>query len=103
MAYFSNGSEGGVFDEECSTCVYGEKPCPIALVQVAYNYDAVNNEVATKILDNLVKNNGTCEMKKMSKNFNHQKENATLVSLDELEEIHKGFNSGTKTNTDVTC
>lgn len=64
MAYFSNGSEGTVFDEECSTCRYGQKPCPIALMQTHYNYDAVNNDVATKILEGLVKNDGTCEMKK---------------------------------------
>lgn len=64
MAYFSNGSEGMVFDEECSTCKYAQKACPIAFVQVWYNYDAVNNETATKILDDLVSNDGTCAMKK---------------------------------------
>ncbi len=64
MAYFSNGSEGMVFDEECSTCKYGEKACPIALVQVLYNYDACNVPVARKILDTLVADNGTCAMKK---------------------------------------
>lgn len=64
MAYFSNGSEGMVFDEECSTCKYGQKACPIALVQLNYNYDACNNETARKILDDLVSNDGSCAMKK---------------------------------------
>ena len=64
MAYFSNGSEGMVFDEECSTCKYGQKACPIALVQIVYNYDACNVPVARKILDTLVSNDGTCAMKK---------------------------------------
>lgn len=63
MAYFSNGTEGMVFDEECASCKYGEKACPIAAVQIIYNYDACNNETATKILDSLVKNDGTCTMK----------------------------------------
>ena len=62
MAYFSNGTEGAVFDEQCSICKYGEEACPIAWVQGFYNYDACNNEVATKILDELVKQDGTCIM-----------------------------------------
>lgn len=62
MGYFSNGSEGIVFDNQCSKCKYGTKPCPIALTQITYNYDAVNNEVATKILDTLVGDDGNCQM-----------------------------------------
>ena len=64
MAYFSNGSDGGVFSEECMYCKYDMKPCPIAWVQLEYNYEACNNEVATKILNELVKDNGECAMKK---------------------------------------
>ena len=62
MAYFSNGSEGMCFDIQCMQCKYGDKPCPIALVQYIYNYDACNNEVASKILNELVKGGGTCTM-----------------------------------------
>ena len=62
MAYFSNGTEGMVFDEQCLVCKYGEDACPIAYVQQMFNYDACNNEVATKILDYLVKPDGTCMM-----------------------------------------
>ncbi len=60
MAYFSNGTEGMVFD--CSPCKYGEKPCPIAWIQMEWNYEACNNKVARAILDNLVKQDGTCTM-----------------------------------------
>ena len=67
MAYFSNGSEGMCFDDQCQRCKYGQAPCPIALVQISYNYDAVNNEVATKILDALVKGDGTCVMFELDK------------------------------------
>ena len=70
MAYFSNSSEGMVFDDECSGCRYGEEPCPIAAVQSFYNYKACNNKVARAILDELVKNEGTCTMKKMMAELN---------------------------------
>jgi len=62
MAYFSNGTEGMAFDEQCSICKYGKDPCPIALVQMEYNYEACNNPTARKILDALVKDDGTCSM-----------------------------------------
>lgn len=67
MAYFANGSEGMVFD--CEGCKYQSEPCPIALVQMEFNYDAVNNKVATKILDRLVKDDGTCIMLEMMNNL----------------------------------
>jgi len=62
MAYFSNGTEGEVFYEQCMRCRYGEEPCPIALVQMEYNYEACNNPTARKILDSLVLQDGTCTM-----------------------------------------
>ena len=62
MAYFSNGTEGEVFDAQCSICKYGESACPIATVQLAYNYDACNIPVARKILDSLVSDDGACAM-----------------------------------------
>ena len=40
MAYFSNGSEGQCFDEQCAICKYGESPCPIAAIQMEFK-DAV--------------------------------------------------------------
>ena len=67
MAYFSNGTEGMVFDEQCAKCKYGQHPCPIALVQILYNYDACNNEIATKILNTLVDDGGNCSMFKQFK------------------------------------
>lgn len=62
MAYFSNGTEGMVFDHQCSLCRYGEEPCPIAWVQHEYNYEQCASPVAKKILNDLVQNNGTCAM-----------------------------------------
>jgi hypothetical protein len=62
MAYFSNSSEGFALDGQCEKCKYGKGPCPIFAAQVMYNYDAVNNEVATKILDSLISDDGVCSM-----------------------------------------
>ena len=62
MAYFPNGTSGEVFADQCDKCRYGQKPCPIACVQLNYNYEAANNKTASGILNDLVKNDGTCEM-----------------------------------------
>lgn len=51
-----------VFDEQCAICKYGDKPCPIAFVQMEYNYEACNDKVARGILNSLVKDDGTCTM-----------------------------------------
>lgn len=69
MAYFSNGSEGIVFDDQCSKCKYGKYPCPIALIQTEYNYDQLKDKTwtATKIMDTLVKQDGTCTVYEMAK------------------------------------
>lgn len=69
MAYFSNGSEGMVFDDQCAKCKYGQAPCPVAAMQLLYNYDQHKDTsgIATKIMDNFVKQDGTCEMWKMAK------------------------------------
>lgn len=69
MAYFSNGSEGTVFDDQCAKCKFGQAPCPIALVQVLYNYDQHDDKSGTaiKILSALVKDDGTCTMWEMAK------------------------------------
>jgi hypothetical protein len=65
MAYFANGTESDCFD--CKNCKYKEHPCPIFAVQFFYNYDAANNEIARKILDALVSNDGTCHFFEMAK------------------------------------
>lgn len=70
MAYFSNSSEGDCFYEQCAICKYGAEPCPIAFIQMEYNYSACNNEIATKILSSLVEDDGTCTMfKEFRKDF----------------------------------
>ncbi len=67
MAYFSNSTEGQVFEQQCAKCKYGEDSCPIALVQMTYNYEAVGNETVTKILNTLVSKAGVCQMRETFK------------------------------------
>jgi hypothetical protein len=67
MAYFSNGSEGMVFDEQCSICKYGDKPCPIASIQYEFNYSQNGNYIAEQIMDKLVNDDGECSMFKAFK------------------------------------
>jgi hypothetical protein len=78
MAYFSNGCEGEVFDNECADCVLGEEACPIAFVQSFYNYDACNNPIATDILNHLVEQKKDytyvgCKMKPFLDKFKDKK------------------------------
>ena len=67
MAYFSNSGDSAAFDDQCSKCKLFYESCPIALAQILYNYDAANNEVATEILNILIKDDGTCMMFKLLK------------------------------------
>lgn len=69
MAFFANGTEGSVFGEQCSNCKLWNKPCPIAWVQTQYNYEQVGNDVAEKILESLVKSDGTCKMLDVAREF----------------------------------
>ena len=65
MAYFANGTEGMKLDESCDNCILGGTPCPVAAVQMAFNYEAVVNKTATSILNSLIHNDGTCEVQKL--------------------------------------
>jgi len=67
MAYFSNSTEGEIFNEQCAKCKYGEDSCPIAIIQLLYNYEACNNKIATEILSALVSDDGICQMRETFK------------------------------------
>jgi hypothetical protein len=90
MAYFSNGTEGFVFDHQCSICKYGEDPCPIMFVQHEFNYEACNNKTARAILDALVSNDGTCAMwKQFKKDFRTDPEAKEISLFDEVFNANK--------------
>ena len=65
MAYFPNGSSGYTLDEQCMDCL-PEEPCPIAYVQIEYNYEQCNagQEKMRELLRHLVTDDGKCQMKK---------------------------------------
>ena len=62
MGYFSNGSEGGCYQEEyCDKCYWGDKPCTIWFAHLTHNYDEYNNDKS--ILDILIPRNEICNDK----------------------------------------
>lgn len=73
MAYFSNSSEGEVLDAQCQDCPLGwgwndpdqqslfeverqPRPCPVALVQLTYNYDQIPDQLCTLAADAIEQN-----------------------------------------------
>lgn len=63
MGYFSNSTEGMIFEEMyCRDCVhyeYGNKLydagcCPVWMLHLLYNYDAVGNETLQHILNTFI-------------------------------------------------
>ncbi len=66
MAYFSNGSEGEILDRQCRLCLGWDSACPIALVQMLYNYDQVDKgrEKLRDAMSLLIDDDGVCQMKK---------------------------------------
>lgn len=67
MAYFSNGSDGMYLDAQCDECIHAnpEASCPIACVQLMYNYDQLDkgNEKLRKAMNVLIDEKGNCQMK----------------------------------------
>lgn len=61
MAYFSNGTEGSLYEQDyCSKCVHrngadGKSGCAVWLAHLLFNYDLCNSETPGKtILDMLI-------------------------------------------------
>jgi hypothetical protein len=82
MAYFSNGSEGEVLDDQCADCPLGygwndpaqkhlfdpetiPLPCPTAFVQMIHNYDQVGNVKLTSAMNILINERGECQTRKL--------------------------------------
>lgn len=76
MAYFSNGSEGAYLYNQCLDCIHyvEDLGCPVALVQMLYNYDQMKegNEKLREAMNLLINENGQCLMKPViEKYFEH--------------------------------
>lgn len=81
MAYFSNGTEGMILDEQCAHCPVGKHPeasCPIILVQSVYNYEQLKdgNEKLREAMNALVNEKGICQMRKVMVEHCHMPETA---------------------------
>lgn len=66
MAYFPNGSAGEVLDNQCAECPLGDGPCPVALVQMMYNYTQVGDgeKNLRDAMTLLVDERGICQVRK---------------------------------------
>lgn len=64
MAYFPNGASAQIFEDQCTLCVMGEAACPVALVQLYYNYEqlAEGQEKLRAALRSLVTDEGACQV-----------------------------------------
>ena len=80
MAYFANGSEGEVLDAQCADCPLGfgwndpdqkelfdrerwPRPCPVAFVQMTYNYDQCDVPKLQEAMNILIDKRGTCKVR----------------------------------------
>jgi len=82
MGYFPNGSSGEVLDEQCANCLLGSgwndpaqqelfvtdrllKPCPVAFVQLTYNYKQGDkgNKDLRDAMTLLIDDRGVCQVR----------------------------------------
>lgn len=80
MAYFPNATAGDVLDHQCSDCPLGygwnnpdqkrlfdseaiPRPCPVALVQLQYNYDQVGIPKLEAAMNCLINKDGICQVR----------------------------------------
>ena len=78
MAYFPNGCAGMFLDEQCEECIIGiENPCPVALMQLEYNYKQFDKEgkptEMSKLMNIFIDKGGKCLMLKELKKTKHFK------------------------------
>lgn len=74
MAYFSNGSEGEILDNQCDECHLSyEAPCPVLLVQQLFNYRQLDENgeetMVSEAMNNLIDEEGICKMKPVIDEF----------------------------------
>ena len=67
MAYFSNGTEGMILDDQCSECLHADPDagCPISLLQMNFNYEQnkAGNKKLREAMNYLINDDGVCQMK----------------------------------------
>lgn len=77
MAYFPNGSAGEHLENQCGACLHGRDDdigCPIAHVQMEYNYSQGGNEDLEAAITIMINEKGDCQMKPLIDKFYKAKE-----------------------------
>lgn len=61
MAYFSNGTEGEIYEAHyCQKCVHNQKDhCPVLELHLLWNYEQFDNKDKRCALDKFIKRDGT--------------------------------------------
>jgi len=67
MAYFENGNQSEVLDEQCLTCPLGNHQCPVYTVQSLFNFDQMEggNDKLRQCMIFLVDDAGVCQVKQL--------------------------------------
>ena len=80
MAYFANSTEGEILDQQCADCPLGAgwndpdqtklfddepdmRPCPVAGVQLEFNYTQIKNRGLQPAMNRLIDNDGICQVR----------------------------------------
>lgn len=91
MAYFANSTDGEILDKQCGDCPLGAgwhdprqrklfevehemRPCPVALVQLTYNYDQCDNPKLKDAMDLLISEHGSCRVRLQLDNIRREAE-----------------------------
>ncbi|MCK9274831.1 MAG: hypothetical protein M0P57_07060 [Syntrophales bacterium] len=74
MAYFQNGTDSELIDNECRNCELGKELCPVYLAQCLFNFEQMEEgkERLMQVLHLLIDDNGTCQMKKLIEKRNQE-------------------------------
>jgi hypothetical protein len=82
MAYFANGTEGLILDNQCAECPLGQKACPIMAVQLMHNYDQCGNPNLQEAMSKLVNEQGLCQLKPLLTSMQEEEDDDIIKFLE---------------------
>lgn len=94
MGYFSNGTEGTLFQARyCNRCVHDrDEDCPIWMLHLSYNNDQSENPIIEGILSALIQHKGTDNIC----NLYHEKQPGEYSKKQELKRLEDWKNGRPK-------
>jgi len=93
MAYFANSTEGAILDAQCDQCLHTNPDigCPIALVQMTFNYSQCDNEELKEAMNMLIDKDGRCNMRPLitgvKRNTGALNRKLTFGDLEQIQEL----------------